>query len=68
MIILIIVVVIGLILIEWWKEFLFMMALNDSHFSGKSDKILWFMVFFIVPLFAPFLFKSWKKQTTINNL
>ena len=58
---LIILALIILIIIRWWEEFIFMMSLNDSNFPGKSDKILWFIVFFILPLVAPFLFRSWKK-------
>ena len=58
---LIVIVLIVIIIIFWFIEFIFLMSLNDSNFPGKSDKVLWFIVFFILPLLAPFLFRSWKK-------
>jgi hypothetical protein len=57
--------IILLLIFFWFREFIFMMSLNDSNFPGKSDKVLWFIIFFILPLFAPFLFRAWKK--IINN-
>ena len=61
------VIAIILVIIIWYREFIFMMALNDSDYSGKSDKILWFILFLVLPLFAPFLFKTWKKVKVIKK-
>ena len=52
-------IVVALIVI-WCKEFIFMMALGDSDYPGRYDKTLWFITFFILSVFAPFLFRGWK--------
>ena len=54
-----------IIIFFWYKEFVFMMALEDSDYPGKKDKILWFIVFFVFPFLAPFLFRTWKKAIKI---
>ena len=52
-------IVVALIVI-WCKEFIFMMALGDSDYPGRYDKTLWFITFFVLFVFAPFLFRGWK--------
>jgi hypothetical protein len=44
----------------WIKQFVWMMALDESSFPGKNDKIIWGASFIILPLFAPFAFIMWK--------
>ena len=48
------------LIVIWCKEFIFMMALGDSDYPGRYDKTLWFITFFILSVFAPFLFRGWK--------
>ena len=56
---LLLIAIVALIVI-WCKEFIFMMALGDSDYPGRYDKTLWFITFFILSVFAPFLFRGWK--------
>ena len=67
-IILLPVVIIAIIafIIFWCREFIFMMALSDSDYTGRFDKPLWFITFFILFLIAPFLFRIWKN--TIKSI
>ena len=66
MILMVVLIVIIAFIIFWCREFVFMMALGDSDYTGRFDKPLWFFTFFIVFLFAPFLFRIWKN--TIKSI
>jgi len=55
-------VVIVIAVIYWWvTSFVALMCLSDSDFPGRYDKILWFVVFFTLWVFAPLLFSMWRR-------
>lgn len=54
----------------WFKGFTTILASTDEEFPGKSDKVLWVILYVVLPLFAPFLHSATirkvenKKRTT----
>lgn len=48
------------IVLAWIVYFAQMMSLADTDFPGKYDKILWFVVFVLLFVVAPFAFWIWK--------
>ena len=54
-------VLIVLIIYWWCREFVFLMCLSDADMPGRYDKILWFVVFFLLNVFAPPLFYLWRR-------
>ena len=54
--------IVGLALAVFWiVQFTFLMALDDSMFSAKHDKVLWCAAFIFVAALTPFAFLVWKK-------
>ena len=47
LILMVVLIVIIAFIIFWCREFIFMMALGDSDYTGRFDKPLWFFTFFI---------------------
>ena len=57
-----VVLVAAIAVVYWWcTSFVFMMGLSDSQLPGRYDKILWFVVFFTLWIFAPVVFSMWRK-------
>ena len=57
-----IVMVLVILVIYWWvREFVFLMCLSDADMPGRYDKILWFVAFFLLSIFAPPLFYLWRR-------
>jgi hypothetical protein len=50
----------------WLYQFTFMMALEDSMFSGKNDKTLWCAAFILAPALTPFAFLMWRKVKRVE--
>ena len=55
-----VIVVCVLFLIFWAFQFIHLMSMGDSDLPGRYDKVLWFILFYLFFLFAPFLFMIWK--------
>ena len=54
--------------ITWYKTLAHILGLNDEDFPGKNDKMIWLVVFFVIPILAPFLFSSsGQKAKVIKN-
>ena len=54
--------VVVIAVIYWWcTSFITLMCLSDSDLPGRYDKVLWFVVFFTLWVFAPLLFSMWRK-------
>ena len=45
----------------WIVQFTFLMALDDTMFSTKHDKVLWCTAFIFAAGLTPFAFLMWKK-------
>ena len=45
----------------WVTSFVFLMCLTDEEMPGRYDKILWYIVFFTMWVFAPFILGMWRK-------
>ena len=46
----------------WISQFASLMLINEKHFFGKHDKILWVVAFLLVLPLAPFAFYVFKKS------
>ncbi len=46
----------------WCYELIDLMTMEDEHFPGKSDKLIWAIGFALVPILAPFAFWYWRKK------
>jgi ABC-type branched-subunit amino acid transport system permease subunit len=42
----------------WFRSLTTIMITKDDQFPGKYDKILWIILFLLVPIFAPFIYIS----------
>ena len=47
----------------WSWQFVQLMLLEDEQFPGRSDKIMWVVVFIVFWFIAPVPFMWWKKST-----
>jgi hypothetical protein len=57
-----VVVVIVISVIYWWvTSFISLMCLTDGDMPGRYDKVLWFVVFLSLSVFAPLLFSMWRR-------
>jgi hypothetical protein len=45
-----------LLLVFWFREFILLMAMPDKVFPGRYDKVLWFVLFVVAGIVAPFAF------------
>jgi hypothetical protein len=48
----------------WIEKFVELMLLEDRHFPGRFDKIVWAAVFILIAPLAPFAFRLWKSART----
>ena len=46
----------------WFSRMVALMATKDQLMPGKHDKVLWVLLFLVVPFFAPFLYDAVVKR------
>ena len=57
-----VVLLVGVVLAVFWVyQFTFLMALDDSMFSAKHDKVLWCAAFILAAGLTPFAFLTWRR-------